>query len=112
MGHTKNKHSAEPWTTKPEPGYANSRALYAEGRYIGAMMSPEKDDKPSQTTKADAARVVACVNACEGMQQPEVAVAWARKAIDLMLKEWTRDQITEETLLALETAASALGKKS
>lgn len=59
------EHTKEPWRYDSQPGFC-SELVGADGILIGAFV-----DDP---TKADARRIVACVNACAGIPTEELLV--------------------------------------
>jgi len=62
------KHTPEPWVTHPR-NEADIHSL--KGDWLVASMAY---GLPNNATKANAARIVACVNACAGMEFPELNI--------------------------------------
>jgi len=70
-------HTPEPWQIERLPG--NIRLL-GKGRQFIARI--EGTDPKRDEDKANAARIVACVNACEGMHDPAAEIKALRDALD------------------------------
>lgn len=67
-----------PWHADDHAGTGKPRVLWdAKGHYVAQVEKPGLPD----VTDANAARIVACVNACAGMADPAHALALARAAL-------------------------------
>lgn len=60
------KHSKEPWYTVQHAS-GNPTLIHANGKHLAECWSLDKEISSS----ANAARIVACVNACAGLDNPE-----------------------------------------
>ena len=89
-------HTPEPWTYEPLewdnawgrvgcivavtfPGYSGRRKSFRIGRAL--------DDQIQVDEHANAARIVACVNACAGMTDPAAELASLRAEVERLRKE-------------------------
>ena len=72
-------HIPAPWHTLPSP-YTGEPALYCGEPDLCLAVFCETDPD-GEESKANAARVVACVNACEGIDDPAAALAEVRAAL-------------------------------
>jgi hypothetical protein len=72
------KHTPEPWQAYPD-GMITSYGI------IVAQVEVENAEDSPGTVEADANRIVACVNACQGIDDPAAALAAAREAL-----EWSK----------------------
>lgn len=70
-------HTPEPWQTLSSCPWEISR-LNAHHEESFATTSPDLFDRDRREAEADAARIVACVNACSGMIDPPAAIAALR----------------------------------
>lgn len=102
MGHT-----PEPWRAEWQPGQTPNHT------YTHCVMYGD-DSLCDTLTKADAERIVACVNACAGMADPAAEIQRLRaieKAVRKLVAETTGDDIEKriyrDNWAALETALSA-----
>jgi hypothetical protein len=66
-------HTPTPWTDK------ESKLIGGDGRVIARLMPPETIF--SSVKRADVDRIVACVNACEGIADPAEAIMKSREAL-------------------------------
>lgn len=65
------QHSPAPWVAKSfqgrVPDFLMSSAVNADGEFVLAVGAPDR-----KTTTANLERIIACVNACEGMPTAEL----------------------------------------
>ena len=82
------KHTPEPWENKT-PGKYKAGNIYAEGEYICTT---------SGNAQANAERIVACVNACEGINPEAVPdLLEALKGIRAKVEWATKARVWSET---------------
>lgn len=81
---TTTKHTAEPWQE-------------INGKIRGPASELIVSDKCAN--EADLARIVACVNACAGMEDPAAAIASAKRALERAIRcaspEWDVHEIAD-----------------
>jgi hypothetical protein len=70
------KHTPEPWVFDGE-------FIESEQMVICQLFNKHEDDFPNK--QANAARIVACVNACAGMENPEADIKRYKKALSSCL---------------------------
>lgn len=92
---TTTKHTAEPWEIYPAPlGVYGIRSDV--GGYI-LHINPRETGWGED--EANAARIVACVNACAGMEDPAAAIASAKRALERAIRcaspEWDVHEIAD-----------------
>lgn len=75
------KHTPEPWgdhaINKPDHGVIHAM----RGAHIGTLKSSDS------RSDSNAARIVACINACAGIEDPAAALSNVRQ----LLRSWKRD---------------------
>lgn len=74
-----NTHTPEPWA------YENGYIIQQDGGEYGYQIAHVKhpySDFPDDEIEANAARIVACVNACAGMGDPEATINGMRYELD------------------------------
>lgn len=104
------KHTPEPWHTYEGRGIS----LFNDESDAVIVSTPERSRsayrvrdrlvEPTETDHANAARIVACVNACTGMDDPKEAIANAIKtlaACSLMFAEMKQTAPLEDILDAI-----------
>lgn len=77
-----NNHTPGQWSILDESQAGHTPAIVSNGKFICELRGPRQDWSPSKETEANAHRIVACVNACEGIN-PEAVPAMLEA-----LKEW------------------------
>jgi len=83
------KHTPEPWYA------AGGRIFYQKGEripsdsFIAKFLASPRYAQNVKTSYANAARVVACVNACAGMADPAAEIAALRARVAELEKEAT-----------------------
>lgn len=90
----------EPWTRERTPGewgVRDAKGIYMGGFMVGTMECEQRAD-----------RIVACVNACDGIPDPVEAVAKAREALKAALAVTEPEGARATSSLIRETLA-ALG---
>jgi hypothetical protein len=103
------KHTPEPWEFKD-----TEMKITGAGDWFGlqviANVSPKMSfTKGMGTQCANAARIVACVNACAGMDDPQVAINQMAYERDKAKQERNKaENQCEELLEALEMAAAVM----
>lgn len=97
----KAKHTPEPWTAAPFDG--EFERVQARGCVVAECV-------PQDNMSANAARIVECVNACEGMADPAAEIAALRLTVERLLAvaELNQDDIEENTGFAIESARAVL----
>lgn len=75
-----NDHTPAPWHTLPSP-HTDEPALYCGEPDLCLAVFCETDPD-GEESKANAARVVACVNACEGIDDPAATLAEVRVLLE------------------------------
>ncbi len=93
---TNAKHTAEPWQVSD----VSTRDIVDNTRNVVAEVVPVITYNSHATMLANRARIVACVNACAGMDDPAAFIAAVRK--------WQQDEPTRGHL-ACATLKRALG---
>jgi hypothetical protein len=73
------KHTREPWYLQPEP-WPPSIRTGPRGYEIAIAKSPYTASDYREEERANAERIVDCVNACTGMANPVMELAWLRRA--------------------------------
>jgi hypothetical protein len=108
------KHTPAPWQILPEEcdrPYIRIRGIALGTRYkIANVLTPNHDGvhpREAQETRANARRIVACVNACEGIEDPENVVPQLRRANDRVLQLEPLRLQRDELLQALKALTSA-----
>ena len=71
-------HTPEPWTAHQADSFGSFKITPAE-IWLGACSSMAKGEQ-----RANAARIVECVNACAGIESPGEAIREAREALDTL----------------------------
>jgi hypothetical protein len=93
--------------------YIRIRGTAIGGRYkIANVLTPNYNGvhpREAQETRANARRIVACVNACEGIEDPENVVPQLRRANDRALQSEPLRLQRDELLKALKALTSATG---
>lgn len=115
------KHTAEPWATayRERGGGSQAQEIFdSDGLTIATLSwyAVRKDEKTVTTNRAEnARRIVACVNACTGMADPEkeilalrAAAEKAREALDKVLKVWMCNVEYHDWEPSIKDARSAL----
>jgi hypothetical protein len=74
------KHTREPWEAHQADPFGSFRIAPSE-IWLGACSSLAKGEQG-----ANAARIVECVNACAGIENPGEAIPAARRALELALE--------------------------
>lgn len=79
------RHTSEPWETSKTAMRDGSRVVYGMAGYADKPVACVygAPDIAEPEAEANAARIVACVNACAGIEDPSTARALARE-----LAEW------------------------
>jgi len=114
-------HTPEPWYVFPPQDDSEKWIAVSVDNVIDIMLvkrGPILRDDPEDIGDRNADRVVACVNACKGMDDPAKEIAELRaanakmlKALELVKDRWVHpNQIKEETLLGMVYAAIAKAK--
>ncbi len=91
-------HTPTPWIIDPSNNHMACNAARTEGILCGNSASYYQD-------RANIARSVKCVNACEGIKDPEQAIADTLQ----LLKAWQRDTECPEDREELSRCICALG---
>lgn len=78
------KHTPEPWKAyvNPRNGAIGVYSITTENDVAGCNHL----GLPANARKANANRIVACVNACAGIEDPASAISDAREALELALE--------------------------
>jgi hypothetical protein len=102
-------HTPEPWIVRETDGYSCGRVVKSPGWIISGpeytvFHLPNAGRMPDSGA-ADAARIVACVNACAGMDDPAAALARLRERV----AELERDAALNAS--AREVAGKAMALK-
>lgn len=80
------EHTPEPWWVGPTPAYLRMGQGSGNKQPL-TIRSPHHSEEIATVwtallpTEANAARIVACVNACAGMSDPEAEIARLRRAV-------------------------------
>jgi hypothetical protein len=101
------KHTPGPWTVK-----RLASAYYIHGSEKGAIGNILNRDKKKNpyAQEADAARIVECVNAFEGVADPKQAMLKIRRALDEVMAIADSKRLSyARTIHHVEEALSALG---
>lgn len=71
-----NKHTSGPWICGDYSGYISSENMGYVPLVTPFLVEANRDNQngPTPEAQANAARIVACVNACEGIKDPEEMV--------------------------------------
>jgi hypothetical protein len=100
---TKSKHTAEPWQVKP--GFSDGPEIFSSDDFFIAEANGAQSSLEDQ---ANAKRIVSCVNACAGMEDPANAIAQARVALREASDAFKGSEMDRLTYLCL-SALRALG---
>lgn len=98
----------EPWHSSPSGG---ARMIHSD---LGLIIADTPGELPID--KPNAERIVACVNACTGIQEPEKAIQGAREAIQAALelipvaRQYFPKSVRQSDKFGLELTCAALSK--
>ena len=65
------EHTKEPWRVMGSCAQWEMARIFSGARYIGSIGN---SDETESETRANADRIVSCVNACAGMEDPELEI--------------------------------------
>jgi len=100
------KHTAEPWIRKH-----GTRIYAADGEWFIAQTTISPSHPAGAQDEANATRIVACVNACKGLADPEAAIREAREALVEVsfLAHFALEHRDPLTLATIRAALAKLG---
>ena len=103
-------HTKAPWRYVPEL-YSSKCVIMLEDRTEARWLA---HCQPEFSGEANAARIVACINACEGIENPaRIAdlIDAAKEIVEILEPGFNRDEIDSFTAQRLRLAIDALGVK-
>lgn len=95
------KHTPEPWHSNFYEGRTRTTTVSAEAKpsAVATAYTPE-----------DALRIVACVNACAGIDDPVATLAEVREVLEMIAGQGFTNTISEATMAEARAAIAKLGK--
>ena len=78
------EHTKEPWRVMGPCAQWETARIFSGARYIGSIGN---SDETESETRANADRIVSCVNACAGMEDPATDISALKAQRDELLAE-------------------------